>query len=69
MDGEGGFCARGRLVTSKKSKEKKILPLGLSDGAIMKKDLKKDEVISLNDVELNLPEEVLKAREYQYNLI
>jgi homoserine dehydrogenase len=35
----------------------------------MKKDLKKDEVISLNDVELNLPEEVLKAREYQYNLI
>ena len=69
LDGEGGFCARGRLVTSKKSKEQKILPLGLSDGAIMKKDLKKDEVISLNDVELNLPEEVLKAREYQYNLI
>ena len=65
----GGFCARGRLVTSNKSKEQKILPLGLSDGAIMKKDLKKDEVISLNDVELNLPEEVLKAREYQYNLI
>jgi len=69
LDGEGGFCARGKLVTSKKSKDQKILPLGLSDGAIMNKDISKDKIISLNDVELNLPEEVLKAREYQYNLI
>ena len=69
LDGEGGFCARGKLVTSKKSKDQKILPLGLSDGAILKRDIRKDEIISLNDVELDLPEEVLKAREYQYNLI
>jgi homoserine dehydrogenase len=69
LDGEGGFCARGKLVTSKKSKEEKILALGLSDGAIVKKHIKKDEVITLGDVELNLPDEVLKAREYQYNLI
>ena len=45
LDGEGGFCARGRLVTSKISKEKKILSLGLSDGAILNKDIKKDEII------------------------
>ena len=25
LDGEGGFCARGRLVTSQKSKDEKIL--------------------------------------------
>jgi len=37
MDGEGGFCARGKLVTSEKSKKEKILVLGLSDGAILKK--------------------------------
>ena len=69
MDGEGGFCAKGKLVTSKKSKAERILPLGLSDGAIVKNNIKKDEVISLNDVELNLPDEVIKAREYQYKLI
>jgi predicted homoserine dehydrogenase-like protein len=69
LDGEGGFCARGKLVTSKRSKEEKILALGLSDGAILKKNIKKDQVITLSDVELNLPDEVLKAREYQYNLI
>ena len=69
LDGEGGFCARGRLVTSDKSKNEKILPLGLTDNAILKRDINKDDIISLNDVELNLPEEVVKAREYQYNTI
>jgi homoserine dehydrogenase len=69
LDGEGGFCARGRLVTSDKSKNEKILPLGLTDNAILKRDINKDDIISLNDVELNLPEEVVKAREYQYNII
>ena len=69
LDGEGGFCARGRLVTSKISKEKKILSLGLSDGAILNKDIQKDEIICLQDVELNLPEEVIKARQYQYSLL
>ena len=69
LDGEGGFCARGKLITSKKSKVEKILPLGLTDGAIVKKDINKDQSIRLNDVELNLPEDVVKARQYQYNLI
>ena len=69
LDGEGGFCARGRLITSEKSKKEKILPLGLTDNAILKKDISKDETIKIEDVELNLPKEVVEARDYQYNLI
>src|SRR5210317_288438 len=69
LDGEGGFCARGKLITSQKSKSEMILPLGLTDNAIMKKDIIKDEVIKLDDVELTLPKVVIEAREYQYNLI
>ena len=69
LDGEGGFCARGRLVTSKKSKREKILPLGLTDDAILIRDIKKDDIIKLDDVDLNLPEDIIKAREYQYNTI
>ena len=68
LDGEGGFCVRGRLITSKKSKTEKILPLGLTDNAIVKKNINKDEVIKIADVELNLPKEIIEAREYQYNL-
>ena len=55
LDGEGGFCARGKLITSQKSKDEKILPLGLTDNAILKKNINKDQVIRLDDVELNLP--------------
>ena len=69
LDGEGGFCARGKLITSEKSKKEKILPLGLTDNAILKKDISKDEIIKLDDVNLDLPEEVIEARNYQYNLI
>ena len=69
LDGEGGFCARGRLITSKASKSEKILPLGLTDNAVLKREINKDEVIKLDDVELNLPAEVIEARDYQYNLI
>ncbi len=69
LDGEGGFCARGRLITSEKSKKEKILPLGLTDNAILKKDISKDEIIKIEDVDLHLPKEVVEARDYQYNLI
>mgnify|MGYP001500933351 CR=1 FL=1 len=69
LDGEGGYCVRGKLLTSKKSKDERILPLGLTDGAITNKDIKKDQVIKITDVELDLPTEVMNARDYQYNLI
>jgi predicted homoserine dehydrogenase-like protein len=69
LDGEGGFCARGRLITSKKSKTEKILPLGLTDNAIVKRNISKDQVIKIEDVELNLPSEVIEARNYQYDLL
>ena len=68
LDGEGGFCARGKLTTSKNSKIKKLLPLGLSDGAVLKRDIDIDEIISLDDVTLDIPADVMDAREYQYRL-
>ena len=69
LDGEGGYCARGRLISSNRSKQERILPMGYTDNAFLKKDIKKDEFISLDDVELNLPKQIIEAREYQYNLI
>ena len=39
------------------------------DNIVLKKDIDKNEVIKIDDVELNLPKEVIEARDYQYNLI
>jgi predicted homoserine dehydrogenase-like protein len=69
LDGEGGFCVRGRLINSEKSKKEEILPLGLTDNAILKKNVNKDDFIKISDVELNLPKEVIKARKYQFSLL
>ena len=41
----------------------------MTDNAIMKKEVLKDEFISIDDVELNLQKEIIEAREYQFNLI
>ena len=43
--------------------------MGLTDDAILKKNIRKDEFISINDVELDLKKEIIDAREYQYSLI
>ena len=36
---------------------------------LRKKNIKKDQIIRIDDVELNLPKEVIEARDNQYNLI
>ena len=69
LDGEGGYCARGRLISSKRSKQERILPMGFTDNAVLKKDIKKDDFIFLDEVELNVQKEIIEAREYQFNLI
>ena len=69
LDGEGGFTARGRLVTSKESVKNNYLPIGLTDGAILKKEVKKDKFIKMDDVEINWKKEVLEARNYQKKII
>jgi len=69
LDGEGGFTSRGRLVTSRNSVDSNFLPLGLSDGARIKKSIKKDEFIKIDDVEIDWNQEVLKAREYQIKIL
>ena len=69
LDGEGGFTSRGKLMTSKKSVENNFLPLGLSDGAKIKKAVKKDSFIKFDDVEINWKKEVLLAREYQHKIL
>ena len=43
--------------------------MGLTDNAILKRNIMKDEFICLDDVKLNLNKEIIEAREYQYNLI
>ncbi len=52
LDGVGGFCAYGLIDNTAASRAMSALPIGLSDGCTLRRDVAKDSVISFDDVEL-----------------
>jgi predicted homoserine dehydrogenase-like protein len=51
LDGIGGFCTYGLIDNAAAARGMSALPIGLSEGAVLKRDIAKDAVISFNDVE------------------
>jgi len=52
LDGIGGFCTYGLIDNAANARAGKALPIGLSEGRKLLRDISKDSVISLDDVEL-----------------
>jgi predicted homoserine dehydrogenase-like protein len=52
LDGVGGFCAYGLIDNSATARTMAALPISLSDGCVLRRDLGKDSIVSVNDVEL-----------------
>jgi predicted homoserine dehydrogenase-like protein len=53
LDGEGGATVYGGLRPAQHSTAGRYLPLGLSHGAVLKRDIALDEIITLDDVEID----------------
>lgn len=54
LDGIGGFTAYGTLENSSVARKEDLLPMGLSENCVLKRDIKKDQAISFSDI--NKPE-------------
>jgi predicted homoserine dehydrogenase-like protein len=52
LDGVGGFCAYGLIDNSSAARAIDALPLSLSEGCVLRRDVRKDEVVSFSDVQL-----------------
>lgn len=52
LDGIGGFCSYGLIDNSSVARSMKALPIGLSEGCKLLRDIAQDNAISTNDVEL-----------------
>ena len=52
LDGIGGFTCYGVIENYDVSLKENLLPMGLTDGCVLKRDIKQDEVITYADVEL-----------------
>jgi predicted homoserine dehydrogenase-like protein len=51
LDGIGGFCAYGLIDNAISARAKAALPIGLSEGCVLRRDIGKDEVLSFSDVD------------------
>lgn len=66
LDGLGGYTYYGQCENAQTARQENLLPVGLAEGAILKKDLPRDHVITFDDVEL--PAETLVQRLYKEQL-
>jgi len=51
LDGIGGFCTYGLVDNATAARNMAALPIGLSEGCVLGRDVSKDDVLSFNDVE------------------
>ena len=51
LDGIGGFCTYGLIDNTAAARAMAALPIGLSEGRILNRDVSKDSVLSFEDVE------------------
>jgi predicted homoserine dehydrogenase-like protein len=58
LDGIGGFCAYGLIENAAAARATAALPIGLSEGCVLRRDISKDDVLSFNDVDVHLDPEV-----------
>jgi predicted homoserine dehydrogenase-like protein len=63
LDGLGGYDYYGQCENADVARKENLLPVGLAEGATLKRDLPKDSIITFDDVEL--PEDNLVQRLYR----
>ena len=51
LDGVGGFCTYGLIDNTATARATAALPIGLSEGCVLRRDVSKDDMVSLDDVE------------------
>ena len=69
IDGIGKYTVYGLIDEYAKAKKENLLPIGISEGCILKKDIEKDQPIKYNDVQPARDSLVLELRKLQDKLI
>ena len=67
LDGIGGYMTYGQCETSAITAELELLPMGLAEGCILKRDIDRDEVIRYEDVIIPADRFADRLRKEQHN--
>lgn len=69
LDGEGGFAVWAKAVPAKRAAELNALPIGLAHHIKLKRPIKKDQIVSLEDVEITDDLDIFEMRRDQMRLL
>jgi len=67
LDGEGGYAVWANAIPATRSLDIKALPIGLAHNVKLKRAIKKDQIVSFDDVELVSDLDVVKLRQDMEN--
>ncbi|MCG6121486.1 MAG: SAF domain-containing protein [Microvirga sp.] len=62
LDGEGGYTVYGRLVPASRSKDARMLPIGLANGVKLSRPIAAGEILSMDDVSLDSRRPAVRLR-------
>lgn len=68
LDGGGGYTVVGQCEKARVARRERLLPLGLADRAVLKRDIAKGEAIGYDDVDLDEDSFICKMRRLQDEL-
>lgn len=68
LDGMGGFCTYGNIENADEAMARGSLPMGLSHGCRVKRDIRRDHILTYKDVDLSSPRlaDRLRAEQDEY---
>jgi predicted homoserine dehydrogenase-like protein len=66
LDGIGGFCTYGLIENGAEARQSAALPIGLSEGCVLRREISRDAVLSFNDVEAR-PSGIVEALWHEQN--
>ena len=69
LDGEGGYCVWAKAIPAKVSSRIRALPIGLAHNVKLKNPVKKDEIVSIDDVELFDVDDIISYRKNMETLL
>ena len=69
LDGEGGYCVWAKAIPAKVSSRIRALPIGLAHNVKLKNPVKKDEIVSIDDVELLNVDDIISYRKNMETLL
>ncbi len=69
LDGEGGYCVWAKAIPALQSHQIDALPIGLAHHVKLKHAVKKDHIVTINDVELKEVDDIIRFRQAMIPLL